>query len=178
MANQTEQTFYKIIGPKFYFRDICPYNIDVLHIPYGFEISSPYITDDSFEESEDQLSLNPEYIHFSEGAFHTAMWLTWLFNKRHIQFNQIYALEPIGPIVQAQCPDKAKLYQCGANTIRILDKVDEKTIFYMAVQEFKKNRQSFINQYPHIKFQPLIKAWERGQKASLDFKKPGYCIGN
>ena len=83
--------YYKIITPKSFFRDICPYGIDVLHIPSGTEVISPFDTpDDESEQPEDRIDLGPAYIHFADGAFNAMMWYTWFFQKRHMQNNPLW----------------------------------------------------------------------------------------
>lgn len=163
--------YYKIITPKSFFRDICPYGIDVLHIPTGTEVISPFDTpDDESEQPEDRIDLGPAYIHFADGAFNTMMWYTWFFQKRHVQNNQIYTIQPSGlSIVQGICQDYAKLPQYGSNSIIILEKQNINNMYDMALAEYHDNKHEIAETYSHLKMQPIIKAWQK-HTAKCEFK--------
>lgn len=162
--------YYKIIGPKFYFRDICPGNIDVLHIPYGTEISSPFnLPNNPYRLSNDNVNLDKAYIHFANGAFNTMLWYNWLFQSRHVQNNQIYKIEPLDEfIIQDICPDQAKLPQYGSNSIKFLEKQNINDMYDMAVSEFYDNKSKIMSTYSHIKLQPIIKAWQKHIKSEIN----------
>lgn len=161
--------YYKIVGPKFCFRNICPADIDILHIPNGMVFTSPVSTYQYEIQSPDHAHLDKAFIHFADGAFNTMLWYTWLFNKGHVQNNQIYGIEPLTPVIQARCPDTANLYQYGAHSIKILEKYDIKNMYDMAIEEFYKNKSSIAQTYPNLNLQLTLKAWKHA-KGNIYFK--------
>lgn len=153
--------YYKIIGPKFYFRDICPYDIDVLHIPRGTIFTSPYECQGDEYNQDEHWNLDPAYIHFAEGPFNTMLWYYWLFQKKHVQYNQIYKINPMDMIICDRCNDKAGLLQCGSFSIEILEKYDLRTMCDMALKEFYEKKSEFNDIYSQLKLQPVVKALQQ-----------------
>ena len=144
--------YYKIITPKSYFADLYA-DIDIFNISYGSVFVAPEKSNFPFFQLH---AIKEDVFHFSNGAFDAMLWHTVFCHQG--EPCQIYKIEPIGNILTYRhYPIGLDLDQCGATSIKFLEKQNIDSMYEYAIKEYYTNPKKYIN------FIIDIDLWKRHQ---------------
>ena len=155
------QTCYKIITENAWFQRIYKTD-DTLTVPFGTRVvaSEPFVDDESYETTKNgHWYINQPVIHFCDNAFDTMLWHSVLIGTIYQKKHQIYIVKPLTPIIKERCQDDMGFYQCGANTIKFLGKVDVNNMFDLAVADFRENHKKKTEEYPNLQMTKILSDW-------------------
>ena len=161
------QTYYKIITENAWFRRIYKMD-DSLTVPFGTQVvaSEPFVDDESYTTGRNgRWYIDKPVIHFCDNAFDTMLWHRVLTGTIRPKKHQIYQIKPLTPIIKERCSDDLGFYQCGANKIEFLGKVDVNDMFDLAVADFRENHNEKMKAYPNFQMTKIISDWLHHQQS-------------